>query len=64
MNLNDAIAVLNKEMLEQDMDMLELLIDIRDNRSKYETNTRAIVILASDVFNAVGQQFFADVETC
>jgi len=62
MNLNEAIAVLNKEMQEQNMDMLELLIDIRENRSKYETNTRAIVILASDVFNSVGQQFFADVE--
>lgn len=62
MKLNDAIAVLEKERLEQGMDMLELLIDVRDNRQKYETNTRAIVILAADTFNAVGQEFFADVE--
>lgn len=62
MTLTEAIAVLDKERTEQGMDMLELLIDIRDNRSKYETNTRAIVILASDVFNAVGREFFADVE--
>lgn len=62
MNLKEAIAVLDKERTEQGMDMMELLVDVQANRSKYETNTKAIVILASDVFCNVGREFFADVE--
>jgi hypothetical protein len=62
MNLKEAIAVLDKERTEQGLEMLELLVDVQANRSKYETNTKAIVILASDVFCNVGREFFADVE--
>lgn len=62
MKLSDAIAVLNKERADRNLDMLELLVDIRNNRSDYETNTKAILILASDVFCEVGREFFADVE--
>lgn len=62
MNLKEAIAVLDKERTEQGLEMLELLVDIQANREKYETNTKAIVILASDVFCNVGREFFADVE--
>lgn len=62
MKLSDAIAVLNKERIDRNLDMFELLVDIRNNRSDYETNTKAILILASDVFCEVGREFFADVE--
>lgn len=62
MNIKDAIAVLDKERNERGIEMLELLVDIQANRSKYETNTKAIIILAADVFCGVGEQFFADVE--
>lgn len=62
MNLKEAIAVLDKERTEQGLEMLELLVDVQANRGKYETNTKAIVILASDVFCNVGREFFADVE--
>jgi hypothetical protein len=62
MNIKEAIAVLDKERTEQGLEMLELLVDVQANRSKYETNTKAIVILASDVFCNVGREFFADVE--
>lgn len=62
MNIKEAIAVLDKERTERGMNMLELLVDIRENRSFYETNTKAIVIIASDVFCNVGREFFADVE--
>ena len=61
MNITDAIAVLEKERAEQGVGMLELLVDIKDNRSDYETNTKAILILASDKFCELGREFFADV---
>ena len=62
MILSDAIVVLEKERQEQGMDMLELLIDIQSNRTKYETNTKAILILAAESFCKVGRDFFADIE--
>jgi hypothetical protein len=62
MNIKEAIAVLDKERIERGMDMLELLVDIRENRSFYETNTKVIIIVASDVFCNVGREFFADIE--
>ena len=62
MNITDAIAVLEKERSDRGLGMLELLIDIRENRSDYETNTKAILILASDKFCEMGHQFFADTE--
>lgn len=64
MNIKEAIAVLEAERNIQGMDMLELLVDIRENRTKYMTNTKAVVALASDVFCNVGREFFADVEEC
>jgi len=62
MNITDAIAVLEKERSDRGLGMLELLIDIRENRSDYETNTKAILILASDKFCELGREFFADTE--
>lgn len=62
MNITDAIAVLDKERNERGLGMLELLVDIDENRSKYETNTRAIVLLAADKFMEMGRAFFADVD--
>jgi hypothetical protein len=62
MNITDAIAVLDKERNERGLDMLELLTDIRDNRKDYETNTKAILILASDKFCELGRKMFADVD--
>jgi hypothetical protein len=62
MNITDAIAVLDKERNEQGLGMLELLVDIQENRAKYETNTKAILILASDKFCELGRRFFADVD--
>jgi len=60
MNITDAIAVLEKERADRGLGMLELLIDIRENRADYETNTKAILILASDKFCELGREFFAD----
>jgi hypothetical protein len=62
MNITDAIAVLEKERADRGLGMLELLIDIRENRVDYETNTKAILILASDKFCELGREFFADVD--
>ena len=62
MNITDAIAVLEKERADRGLGMLELLVDIKDNRSDYETNTKAILILASDKFCELGREFFADTE--
>lgn len=62
MNITDAIAVLEKERADRGLGMLELLVDIQDNRKDYETNTKAILILASDEFCKIGRKFFADVD--
>ena len=62
MNITDAIAVLEKERADRGLGMLELLVDIKDNRSNYETNTKAILILASDKFCELGREFFAEPE--
>jgi hypothetical protein len=62
MNITDAIAVLEKERKDRGLGMLELLVDIQDNRKDYETNTKAILILASDKFCELGRRFFADVD--
>ena len=62
MTLTEAIAVLEAERRIQGVEMLELLIDIRNNPEDYMTNTKAVIIQASEVFNKVGQEFFAEVE--
>lgn len=62
MNITEAIAVLDKERNERGLGMLELLMDIEENRADYETNTKAILILASDKFCEIGRKFFADVD--
>lgn len=46
----DAIRVLEAERQKQGIGFLELLIDCNENRSKYETNTKAIILLAADQF--------------
>ena len=61
MTLTEAIAVLEAERNIQGVEMLELLIDIRNNPEDYMTNTKAVIIQASEVFNKVGQEFFAEV---
>ena len=61
MTLTEAIAVLEAERRIQGVEMLELLIDIRNNPEDYMTNTKAVIIQASEVFNKVGAEFFAEV---
>ena len=61
MTLTEAIAVLEAERRIQGVEMLELLIDIRNNPEDYMTNTKAVIIQASEVFNNVGAEFFAEV---
>ena len=58
MNLTEAIAVLNAEKDIQGVDMLTLLTDIKMNEDDYRTNTKAILIAASNVFCDAGRAFF------